>query len=81
MSIVPFEGEAAKVSGAIVLHRLGPTEVLAFGAAGTLDLLGQTKDQVDRPFVDALRTAIDAAPQFQRELWMASSDASYVSPQ
>lgn len=56
MSLVPFEGEAAEVSGAIVLHRLGRTEVMAFGAAGTLDLLGQTKDQVDRPFVDAIRT-------------------------
>lgn len=65
MSIVPFEGKPPEFSRVLVLHRLGPTEVLAFGAAGTLDLLGQTKDQIDRPFVDAMRTAIAAAPQLQ----------------
>lgn len=65
MSIVPFEGDSSNASGAVVLHRLGPTEVMAFGAPGTLDLLGQTRDRVDRPFVDAVRTAIAAAPQLQ----------------
>lgn len=65
MSIVPFERDSSNASGAVVLHRLGPTEVMAFGAPGTLDLLGQTRDRVDRPFVDAVRTAIAAAPRLQ----------------
>lgn len=65
MTIVPFEGEAGKDSGVVVVHRLGPAEVMAFGPAGTLDLLGSTEDRVDRPFVDAIRIAVASAPQLQ----------------
>lgn len=54
-----FEGEA------VVLHRISPTEVIGFGRPEELDLLGSTKGEVDRPFVDALRTAVAAAPQLQ----------------
>lgn len=38
---------------------------MAFGAPETLDLFGRAKDQVDRPFVDAIRAAVAAAPQLQ----------------
>lgn len=65
LSLLPFEDEPAEDSGTVVLHRLGPTEALAFGPAGALDLLGQTRGEVDRPFVDAMRTAIAVAPQLQ----------------
>ncbi len=51
--------------GSVVLHRVSPTEVVAFGPTAELDLLGTTKVAVDRPFVDAMRTAIAAAPQLQ----------------
>lgn len=65
LTVVPFEGDTSDDSGVVVLHRLGQTEVLAFGKLDTLDLLGEPKDKVDRPFVDAVRTAIAAAPQLQ----------------
>lgn len=65
VSLVPFDEGAAAEEGTVVLHRLGPTEVMAFGPAWTLDVLGQTEAEADRPFVDAMRTAIAAAPQIQ----------------
>lgn len=49
----------------IVLHRISESEVVAFGQSDELDLLGTTKVTVDRPFVDAMRTAVAAAPQLQ----------------
>lgn len=52
-------------TGVLVVHRISPTEVVAFGHADELDLLGPTKAHVERPFVDAVRTAMAAAPQLQ----------------
>lgn len=51
--------------GTVVVHTISPTEVIAFGGPQELDLLGSTKGDVDRPFVDAMRTAIATAPQLQ----------------
>lgn len=65
LSLLPFDQPFPESTGTVVLHQLGPREVMAFGADGTLDLLGHTKERVDRPFVDAMRTAIAAAPQLQ----------------
>ncbi len=52
-------------AGALVLCPLSATEVIAFGRPSELDLLGSTKTEIDRPFVDAMRTAVAAAPQLQ----------------
>lgn len=57
---------AAEGSGStLVIHRVSPTEVIAFGRSEELDLLGAEKSGVDRPFVSAIRTAMAAAPQLQ----------------
>lgn len=51
--------------GALVLCPISVTETIAFGRPTELDLLGSTKTEIDRPFVDAMRTAVAAAPQLQ----------------
>lgn len=40
-------------------------KTVAFGRSDEFDLLGTTKAYVDRPFIDAMRTAMAAAPQLQ----------------
>lgn len=47
------------------MHAISATEIVAFGRPQELDLLGSTVTQVDRPFVDAVLTAVAAAPQLQ----------------
>ena len=49
-------------AGALVLCPVSATEVIAFGRPTELDLLGSSKSEIDRPFVDAMRTAVAAAP-------------------
>lgn len=58
-------GSDVASAGGLVVHRISSTEVVAFGRSDELDLLGTTKADVDRPFIDAMRTAMAAAPQLQ----------------
>ena len=52
-------------SRGVVIRRISPAEIVAFGDPEELDLLGTTEAEVERPFIDAMRTAAAAAPQLQ----------------
>lgn len=58
-------GSDGASTGGLVVHRISSTEVVAFGRSDELDLLGTTKADVDRPFIDAMRMAMAVAPQLQ----------------